>query len=141
MTQPQDIQDILGTETLQGYVETPVKTLDSLIVNPPRCFLPLMQEAKRLAEEIRKEQEAQQWAGIPQQQLLNQLFTKQLTSVQTLETLAPLHLAKQHLPEDIIDILERLRKADNIPFNQLYSIAKIAQTTTIQMLLKVSPLY
>ena len=33
-------------------------------------------------------------------------------------------MAREHLPSDIIDILERLRKADNIPFNQLYSIAK-----------------
>ena len=29
---------------------------------------------------------------------------------------------KEHLPGDIIDILSRLRKADNIPFNQLYSL-------------------
>ena len=33
-------------------------------------------------------------------------------------------MAKEHLPSDIIDILERLRKADNIPFNQLYHIAE-----------------
>ena len=33
-------------------------------------------------------------------------------------------MAKQHLPDDIIDILERIGKADNIPFNQLYSIAE-----------------
>ena len=33
-------------------------------------------------------------------------------------------LAKEHLPGDIIDILERLGKADNILFNQLYYIAK-----------------
>ena len=82
----------------------------------------LTEEAKRLAEEIRKEQQGQQWAGIPHKQLLNQSFTEQLTCIQTLEALAPLHLAKQHLPEDIIDILERLGKADNIAFNQLYSI-------------------
>ena len=31
---------------------------------------------------------------------------------------------KEHLPGDIVDILERLGKADNIPFNQLYYIAK-----------------
>ena len=36
----------------------------------------------------------------------------------------PLELAKQHLPADIIDILEHLGKADNIPFNQLYYIAE-----------------
>ena len=43
---------------------------------------------------------------------------------QILEHLAPLQLAKEHLPSDIIDILERLGKADNIPFNQLYYIAE-----------------
>ena len=31
---------------------------------------------------------------------------------------------KEHLPGDIVDILERLGEADNIPFNQLYYIAK-----------------
>ena len=41
-----------------------------------------------------------------------------------MEQLAPLQLAKEHLPGDIVDILERLSKADNIPFNQLYYIAK-----------------
>ena len=38
--------------------------------------------------------------------------------------MAPLQLAKEHLPGDIVDILERLSKADNIPFNQLYYIAE-----------------
>ena len=33
-------------------------------------------------------------------------------------------LAKQHLSVDIIDILECLGKADNIPFNQLYYITE-----------------
>ena len=32
--------------------------------------------------------------------------------------MAPLQLAKEHLPGDIVDILKRLCKADNIPFNQ-----------------------
>ena len=41
-----------------------------------------------------------------------------------MEQLAPLQLAKEHLPGDIVDILERLGKADNIPLNQLYYIAK-----------------
>ena len=56
--------------------------------------------------------------------MLNQSFLDQLNSLQILEQLAPLHLAREHLPSDIINILERLRKADNIPFNQLYYIAK-----------------
>ena len=41
-----------------------------------------------------------------------------------MEQLAPLQLAKEHLPGDIIDISERLGKADNIPHNQLYYIAE-----------------
>ena len=44
--------------------------------------------------------------------------------MQIQEQLAPLRLAKEHLPSDIIDILERLGKVDNIPFNQLYYIAE-----------------
>ena len=44
--------------------------------------------------------------------------------IQILEQLAPLQLAKEHLPGNIVDILERLGKADNIPFNQLYYIAE-----------------
>ena len=41
-----------------------------------------------------------------------------------MEQLIPLQLAKEHLPGDIIDILERLGKADNVLFNQLYYIAE-----------------
>ena len=47
-----------------------------------------------------------------------------MNSIQILEQLAPLELAKQHLPVDIIDILECLGKANNIPFNQLYYITE-----------------
>ena len=47
-----------------------------------------------------------------------------MNSIQILEQLAPLQLAKEHLPADIIDILEHLGKADNIPFNQLYYVAE-----------------
>ena len=36
----------------------------------------------------------------------------------------PLQETKEHLPQDIINILELLGKADNIPFNQLYSLAE-----------------
>ena len=55
---------------------------------------------------------------------MNQSFNDQLNSIQILKQLAPLQLAKDHLPGDIIDILERLGKADNIPHNQLYYIAE-----------------
>ena len=62
--------------------------------------------------------------GIPCEQLLNQSFNDQLNLIQMLEQLAPLQLAKEHLPGDIIDIFERLCRADNILFNQRYYIAE-----------------
>ena len=43
---PEDISDILGTRVYQGYIETPLQTLDSIIVNQPKQFLPLAEEAK-----------------------------------------------------------------------------------------------
>ena len=36
----------------------------------------------------------------------------------------PLQAAKEHLPQDIINILELLGKAHNIPLNHLYSLAE-----------------
>ena len=121
---PEDIEDILGTRAFQRYVDMPIQTLDGIVVNQPKRFLPLAKEAKRIAEEIRIEKINEQWAGIPREQLLNQSFNDQLNSIQILEQLAPLQLAKEHLPGDIIDILERLDKADHIPHNQLYYIAE-----------------
>ena len=121
---PENISDILGTRVYQRYMDTPLQTLHSIIVNQPKQFLPLTEEVKRIAKEIRIEKINEQWAGVPREQLLNQSFNGQLNSIQILEQLAPLQLAKEHLPGDIIDILERLGKADNIPFNQLYYIAK-----------------
>ena len=119
-----DISNVLGTCVYQGYVETPLQTPDGIVVNQPKRFLPLAEEAKSLAEEIRIKKLNEQWAGILHEQLLNQSFTDQLNSIQLLEQLAPLQLAKEHLLVDIIDILEWLGKADDIPFNQLYYITE-----------------
>ena len=121
---PEDITDVLGTTAFQGYVNTPLQTLDGIVVQQPKKFLPLAEEAKHLAEEIHIEKLNKQWAGLPHEKLLNQSFQDQLNSLQILEQLAPLELTKQHLPADIIDILECLGKADNIPFNQLYYITE-----------------
>ena len=120
--QPEDIADILGTTVFKGYINTPLQTLDGILVQQPKWFLPLAEEAKQLAEEIHIEKLNEQWAGIPHEKLLNQYFWDQLNSLQILEQLAILELAKQHLWADIIDILECLGKANNIPFNQLYYI-------------------
>ena len=62
---PDEIADILGTRAFQRYVDTPLQTLDGIIVNQPKHFLPLTKEAKRIAEEIRIEKINEQWAGIP----------------------------------------------------------------------------
>ena len=121
---PKDVEEILGTREFQRYVDTSIQTLDGILVNQPKHFLPLAKEAKRIAEEIRIEKMNEQWAGIPREQLLNQSFNDQLNSIQILEQLAPLQLAKEHLPGDIIDIFERLSKADHISHNQLYYIAE-----------------
>ena len=84
----------------------------------------MAKEAKKSAEALKKKQDTSQWAGIPHENLLQESFVEQLNSLQTLKQLAPLKAAKEHLPQDIINILELLGKADNIPFNQLYSLAE-----------------
>ena len=118
------VQQILEIKSCQDYVKTPLQTLDGIYVNQPKCFLPLAKEAKKLAEELRKEQVASQWAGIPHEKLLQESFVEQLNSLQSLDQLVPLKAAKEHLPKDIINILEPLGKAHDIPFNQLYNLAE-----------------
>ena len=48
----EDVEEILGTRAFQRYVDTPIQTLDGIIVNQPKCFLPLAQEAQKITEEI-----------------------------------------------------------------------------------------
>ena len=55
----------------QRYVETPIQTLDGIIVTQPKHFLPLAQEARKITEEIHIEKINEQWAGLPWEQLLN----------------------------------------------------------------------
>ena len=59
------VQQLLEIESCKDYVKTPLQTFDSIYVNQPKWFLPLAKEAKKLAEEYRKEQIASQWTGIP----------------------------------------------------------------------------
>ena len=61
----EDVKEILGTRAFQRYVDTPIQTLDGIVVHQPKRFLPLAQEAKKIAEEIRIEKINEQWAGIP----------------------------------------------------------------------------
>ena len=99
---------MLEIEPCKDYTETPLQTLDGLHVTQLKRFLPLAQEAKKLVEELRKEEIASQWAGLPPQKLLQESFLQQLDALQALDQLAPLTAAKDHLPGDIIDILEHL---------------------------------
>ena len=60
-----DVEEILGTRAFQRYVDTPILTLDGIVVNQPKRFLPLVREARKITEEIRIEKIIEQWAGIP----------------------------------------------------------------------------
>ena len=44
--QPQDITDILGTAAYEGYIQTPIQTLNGIYVNQPKHFWPLAEEEK-----------------------------------------------------------------------------------------------
>ena len=61
----EDVREILGTRAFQRYVDTPIQTLDGIVVNQPKHFLPLAQKARKIAEEIKIEKINEQWAGIP----------------------------------------------------------------------------
>ena len=84
----------------------------------------MAQEARKLAQKIKQEEEASQWSVIPLEQLLNSSFMEQLNSIKSLQQIAPLHAVKEHLPKDIITILEMLGKVDNMPFNKCYYLAE-----------------
>ena len=118
------VEQLLEIESCQEYVKTLLQTLDGIYIHQPKRFIPLAKEAKILAEVLKKEQDTSQWACILHEKLLQESFVEQLNSLQTLEQLASPKAAKEHLPKDIINILELLGKADNIPFNQLHSLTK-----------------
>ena len=46
----------------------PLQTLNGQYVNQPSHFLPLVEEARKLAQKIKQEEEALQWSGIPVEQ-------------------------------------------------------------------------
>ena len=59
------IPQLLEIEPCRDCTETPLQMLDGLYVMQLKRFLPLEQEAKKLAEELHKEEIASQWAGLP----------------------------------------------------------------------------
>ena len=48
----EDVEEILGTRVFQRYVDTPIQTLDGIVVSQPKRFLPLAQKARKIAEQI-----------------------------------------------------------------------------------------
>ena len=81
------IPQLLKIEPCKDYTETPLQTLDGLYVTQPKRFLPLAQEEKKLAEELRKEEITSQWAGLPAKKLLQESFIQQLDALQSLDQL------------------------------------------------------
>ena len=115
--------ELLGLTPCEGHITTPLQTLDRLYVNQQSRFLPLTQEAKKLTKKLKEEEEASQWSGIPIEKLLNKSFTEQLYCIQALQQIAPLHSAREHLPQDIIKIPKRLGKVETTPFDNIYTIS------------------
>ena len=68
------VAHLLEIESCQEYVKTPLQTLDIIYVHQSKRFLPLAKEAKKLAEEFKKEQVTSQWAGIPHDKLFQESF-------------------------------------------------------------------
>ena len=101
------LDELLGLIPCEQHITTPLQTLDGLYVHQPSQFLPLVQETKKLATKLKEEEEASQWSGILIEKLLNNSFTEQLNYIQALQQIALLYSAREHLPQDIIRILER----------------------------------
>ena len=79
---------LLGLTPCEEHITTPVQTLDGLYVNQQSRFLPLEQEAKKLAKKLKEEKDALQWSGIPTEKILNNSFTEQLNYIQALQQIA-----------------------------------------------------
>ena len=75
------ISQLLEIEPCREYTEIPLKMLDSLYVMQPKRFLPLAQKAKKLVEELHKEEIASQWAGLLHKKLLQESFLEQLDAL------------------------------------------------------------
>ena len=118
------LHELLGLIPCEEHITRHLQTLDGLYVNQPSQFLSLAKEVKKLAKKLKEEEEASQWSGILIETLLNDSFTEQLNYIQALQQIAPLHSAREHLPQDIIRILKRLGKVDTTPFDKLYYLAE-----------------
>ena len=81
------LDELLGLISCEQHITTPLQTLDILYVHQPSQFLPLAQEAMKLAKKLKDKDEPSQWSGIPIKKLLNDSFTEQLNYIQALKYL------------------------------------------------------
>ena len=135
------LDELLGLIPCEQHITTPLQTLDGLYVQQPSRFLPMVQEAKKFAKKLKEEEEASQWSGIHIEKLLNNSFTEQLNYIQALQQIALIHSAREHIPQDIIRILERLGKVETTSFDKLYYLmencADLYYTKVIQTFFKI----
>ena len=136
------LNELLGLIPCEEHITTPLQILDGLYVHQPSQFLLLAQEAKKLAKKLNEQEEASQWSGTPIKKLLNDSFTEQLNYIEALQQIAPLHSVREHLPQDIIRILETLGKVETTPFDKLYYLAEncadCSYTKVIQTFVKIN---
>ena len=93
------LEQFRGLSYCPEHINTPLQTLDGIYIKQPGRFLPLAQEAQKIARKI-KEEKASQWSSIPVGKCLNSSFNEQLNFIQTLQQIAPLYSVREHLPRD-----------------------------------------
>ena len=87
------VLQLLKIKSCKDCAETILQTLDGLYMTQLKRFLPLAQEAKKLAEEFQKKEIESQWAVLPPEKLLQESFIEQLDALQSLDQLALLTAA------------------------------------------------
>ena len=79
------LTELIDLTPCTGNVQTLLQRLDGIYINQPSRFLPLAQEVKKLAKQLKEEQESSQWAVIPPEKLFEDSFIEQLNHIQALE--------------------------------------------------------
>ena len=75
---PEDIEEILGTRAFQRYVDTPIQTLDKIVVNQPKRFLLLARKIRKLLRRSELKKLMSSGLGYPGNNFLTSLLTTSL---------------------------------------------------------------
>ena len=100
------LDELLGLSSCEDHISTPLQMVDGLYISQPSHFLPLAQEARKLAQKIKAEEQALQWSGILVKQLLNNSFTEQLNCIQSLQQLLPFMQQRNTYPKISLQFLK-----------------------------------